>query len=140
LQVVSATTNTETTIATTSYTDTTLTATITPSSASSRILVLHSQWVTASRTANQMGVSTRLLRGGTTLNTWGPESFFILTGGASTILRGVITGHWVDSPASTSALTYKTQGQTTFTADSATSTWNHATQGTGQITLMEIGA
>lgn len=142
LQVVSGTTNTATTIATTTYTDTTLTATITPSSTSSRILVIHSQWVDCSRTStDRMGVSTRLVRGSTTLNTWGPESLFIVANGAnSIILRGVISGHWVDSPASTSALTYKTQGQTTYTDSGATSTWNHATSGTAQITLMEIGA
>ena len=140
LQVVSATTNTETTIATTTYTDTTLTASITPSSTSSRILVMTSQWMTSSRTADRMGVSTRVLRGGTVLNTWGPESFFMVGGASTTILRGMFTTTWLDSPSSTSSLTYKTQGQTTYTDAGATSTWNHASVGTASIILMEIGA
>jgi hypothetical protein len=66
LQVVSATTSTSASTATATYIDTNLTATITPSSATSKVLVLfHQNGVFRSAAGNTSGVSLRLMRGAT---------------------------------------------------------------------------
>jgi hypothetical protein len=97
----------------TSWTDTGMTATITPSSTSSRILVLVDGKFGGTTTG--INFTLRLLRNGTLIyggtdtankqgfahfeQGWAAFQYFIMPGNAST----------VDSPASTSALTYKVQ-------------------------------
>ena len=67
LQVVGATTTTSTTIASTSYTDTTITATITPTSATSKILVLINGALFYRRSSFYNAVGIKLIRGATDL-------------------------------------------------------------------------
>ena len=65
LQVVQATTSTNVSVTTGGYTDTTLSATITPTSSSSKILVLvNQQFVLSGGSGSQYG-GVRLLRGST---------------------------------------------------------------------------
>jgi len=137
LQVVSATTTTSTTIATGTFTDTTLTATITPTSATSRILVLVSQRYQVSD-ASDAGINWRLLRGATAIGTTsgsGSQYQYIRAAGSTTVNTYLYANHsFLDSPATTSATTYKTQGST------ASSAIFQADTGLSSIILMEIGA
>jgi hypothetical protein len=138
LQVVQATTATQTIVATTTYTDTTLTATITPTSATSKILIFVNQAVYASRT-NAAGTTIRILRGATTI--WSPDTSgysISYTDGAN--IGDMIPLTYLDSPATTSATTYKTQGRTYDSGSSGVSTFQNAGVSQSVITLMEIGA
>jgi hypothetical protein len=138
LQVVNATTNTETSNATSTYADTTLTATITPTSATSKILVLVDQ-NGCGKVTNDTNVQLRLVRNGTAL-------FFIDSAVANTNTSGVsnIVGsascNYLDSPATTSALTYKTQFASRQNNNLAYVQYGYNTATTSTITLMEIAA
>jgi hypothetical protein len=100
LQVVSATYAIQTEFSTASYVDTGLTATITPSSATSRILILANQ-VSLWRTAGSGYGELLLVRNSTGLARFEGQ-FNDAQGGSGSIA-------FVDSPATTSAVTYKTQ-------------------------------
>jgi hypothetical protein len=137
LQVVSANTTTSTSIITATYTDTTITATITPTSASSKILVLASSVAYIYRTTgNEYGAGARLMRGATVLftnansQTIGGEN----VGGKS--LANMNSWVYLDSPATTSATTYKIQAKTDGTAEVRF----QVGADTSVITLLEIGA
>ena len=134
LQVINARTTTYTTVATGTYIDTTLTATITPSSATSKVLVFVSQNGLGKSASNTYG-ALRLQRAGTELFFF--EGIFSLTGSSIENSVGGSSVTYLDSPATTSATTYKTQvrnpsstGSIYVQGDSCSST----------ITLMEIGA
>lgn len=135
LQVVNATYSTETTNSTSTFADTGLTASITPSSATSTILVTVVQAGIGKSAANNDG-SWKLLRGATTLATFETAAPYTNAATVSNIGASGIT--YLDSPATTSSTTYKTQfknnvgGTGTITAQYGGST--------ASITLMEIGA
>lgn len=144
LQVVSASTTTSTVIASTSYTDSGLSATITPTSATSKILVLTSQVVQIERSANQSNNGVRLLRGATSIGEFGDasslNSMSIIVGGSTSVaFRNILSINFLDSPATTSATTYKIQGACNTTANSSTITFQNGSL-IGNIILMEIGA
>lgn len=139
LQVVGATTTTATTIATTSYTDTTITATITPTSATSKILVLVSGAAFYNRSSFYQAIAMKLVRGATDIYT-NINADFTNIGGSSSVDRYMILSlMYYDSPATTSSTTYKIQGKVETTASSGTSQWQHAST-PSTITLLEIGA
>lgn len=141
LQVVSAITTTSTVIATTTMTDTTITATITPTSTSSKILVLINGVLTHGINSSGSGVGGQLMRGASVIQ--GYASAFIDLSGATGATRidryARIPIIYMDSPATTSATTYKLQGRINDTANSGTSTWQASGYGSS-IVLMEIGA
>lgn len=140
LQVVQGTTQTAASTTSASYSDTNLTATITPSSASSKILVMVMQAMkSAASGAASNGFFIKLFRGATAITgeTSANYNFFYLSTGNPVTYdqRTLISIHYLDSPATTSATTYKTQqanysGTTTAQYDGTMST----------IILMEIGA
>lgn len=152
LQVVNAAYSTQVTNSTTTYADTNLTATITPSSATSKILVLISQRLAATTGAAvgygyQTNAGLQLLRDATVLVTsnsdsGGKYSVFISTGAAPAsgiiAVGGIVSLNYMDSPASTSALVYKTQ----FAKGTSGMGDAYVNNGTNQstITLMEIAA
>jgi hypothetical protein len=107
VQVVVGTTTTQANTASTTYQDTNLTATITPTSASNKILVLVSQ-NGVSKTSNNSsnGVWLRLLRDGTQISLIG--AYLGFNGTATNMTLSASTGY-LDNPATTSAVTYKTQ-------------------------------
>lgn len=114
----------------TTYADTTLSATITPTSTSSDIyiLVAHTQCYVPSGKL----INLRLLRDSTTLRTYENN----LNNSAGSITGGVSFNH-KDSPASTSALTYKTQ----FASTSSGGTVEVQVNGNySSIILLEVGA
>ena len=131
LQVVNATYSTLTAVSSATYADTGLTATITPKFNTSKILVLVSQsGINATTAAN--GTNVQLLRGASIL------SVFAVAYGYGTVNANAPCGAsvcYLDSPATTSSTTYKTQfaryggsGQVQVQDNSDMST----------ITLMEI--
>lgn len=140
LQVVSATTTTSKTISNNTYTDTNLTATITPTSASSKILVLVSQYYTMERTGNGVDGGIILLRGATTLlDDSNKENLKSYAAGATTVYFGTsLSLSYLDSPATTSATTYKTQGTNLYASGQAIIFQRQSVPST--ITLLEIGA
>jgi hypothetical protein len=114
VQIVTATTNTQTTNATTTYADTTLTATITPTSASNKVLVLVSQNGVAKTGGATLSYTIQLLRGSTAITF--PSYVGGVATGATDVYGFSVSTAYLDSPATTSATTYKTQ----FKASSAT--------------------
>jgi hypothetical protein len=134
LQLVSTTYATETDLSTTTYTDSGLTLSITPTSATSKVYVQITVpfFKNASNAAN--GVKYRILRGATAIATW-PESD--LATGTAITNSGTFGLLYVDSPATTSATTYKLQ----FANVSATSFVRMCSGGSlATIQLLEIGA
>jgi hypothetical protein len=138
-QVVTATYSTATTIASTTLTDTGLTATITPTASNSKILVLAMIHVEAYRSAPQQGVNVALLRGATSIYNAARWSFFDGNNQGLTDLYSTSTLSYVDSPATTSATTYKIQGAATYTTSSGQVIFQSGST-TSTITLLEIGA
>jgi hypothetical protein len=135
LQVVNATRTTSTTTTSTSFVDTNLTATITPSSATSKILITVHQvglLKDAGNTGN--GIALRLMRDSTSILVFEEYAGFNQVSEYQNVAGTGCT--YLDAPATTSAITYKTQfkslsGHTVITQyDGSDST----------ITLMEIGA
>ena len=136
LQVVYARTTTQVSSSSSSYASTGLTATITPSSATSKILVLVNQnglQKTAASSNNRIAV--RLKRGVAF------EDNFVSDGldtGTALLNNGSSSYAFLDSPASTSALTYLTE----FASAGGTSAVLVQAYGSqySSITLLEIGA
>ena len=141
LQVVHGTTTSNTQITSTSYTATSLSASITPSSSSNKILVLVSQQVQAERATNaELNVYVQLLRGSTDLSTNNPVTIDAGTGSSGKIgIRGMATAAYLDSPSTTSATTYSTKGKLNTTSDSATVRFQEGS-GRSDLTLLEIEA
>lgn len=102
VQIVFASTSTTKTVSTYTWTDTALTATITPTSASNKVLVFYNQNGCYASGAGK-GVSHRLMCNGSDQL----SADYYIEGGAA--LAGNISNTFLHSPASTSALTYKTQ-------------------------------
>jgi hypothetical protein len=146
LQVVQATYSTQTTIASTTYTDTGLSATITPSATSSKVLVLVQQFNSRERNGTGMGSGINLVRGSTTIysgnsrNTAGYMSASINGGSVNAVNLMTMTPlHYLDSPATTSATTYKTQIAALDTSASGTA-YAQTESNMSTIILMEVGA
>jgi len=146
IQVVQDTSNTYQEISSTSYTTlSNLSASITPSSTSNTILVLVQIPATLIRATNdRQAVKLKVLRGTTTVY----EDDQGLRLGAGTdnsgeiFLSSYIGCHKIDSPASTSALTYTAQMAAETTSNSGRVRMNNYSGGsaisTSSITLMEI--
>ena len=130
LQVVNGTTTTATSATIIGLVDTTLTATITPQSNTSKILVIINQSLFVNTASNECVY--RLLRNGTTVQN--QVSPVYSTGGS---ILGGVSFAVLDSPASTSPLVYKTQIAIQLGAGSVTAQQN---SNPGNITLFEISA
>jgi len=142
LQVVNAVYSTTTTITSSSYTDTGLSASITPSSATSKVLVLVSQTASTARAVGQAGAGFQLLRGATVIVA-APSSPYTLnvsaSGASSCEVGGYVSYNYLDSPATTSSTTYKVQAKPETTAQSS-NVIAQVNSSPSMITLMEIGA
>jgi hypothetical protein len=134
LQVVNATYSTQASNATGTYADTGLTASITPTSATSKILVCVSQ-ADVFKTTGDTSCKLQLQRNGSLL-----VQFANFAGGTGTTAIndvGSASTTYLDSPATTSSTVYKTQFSS---ASSNASTSVQFGNGTSTITLMEIAA
>ena len=105
LQVVEAQATTAVNSSSTSYADTGLTATITPTSATSKILVSFTINGRKSSTSAASGLNLKLLRDATTLTTTTNLGYT----GTAIDLYFTSGNQYLDSPATTSATTYKVQ-------------------------------
>ena len=135
LQVVTGETTTNTQITSTSYTDTTLTANITPSATSSKILILVSQNVQMERQTYEINTFLQLLRDSTTISI---KTVGVGTGAANGQgCRDTFAIAHLDEPSTTSQITFKTQGKVNSTSDSGTCRFQEG--GTrSEIVLIEI--
>jgi hypothetical protein len=129
LQVLQVTTTTATGVSSSTYVDTNLSLAITPSSASSKVLVLMTAPVELDVSGGAGGL--RLVRGATTIYDWEgriqTETGYMSVGVAISYL---------DSPATTSSTTYKIQVN-----DIGSGTFEFCKAGKiGSMILMEIGA
>jgi hypothetical protein len=142
LQMVSATTSTSTTIASTSYTDTTLTATITPTLNTSKILVLVcQQFRKIVNTGGVQGTGINILRGATQIYN-GTDQLSWHNFGSVTGIQydDIFTISYVDSPATTSSTTYKTQAKVFYATSPVGQVVLQDASRVSTITLLEIGA
>jgi hypothetical protein len=138
LQVVQAVTTTSTTITSSSLTDTTITASITPTASTSKILVLIDAQAYIYRGSTSTFNGWALLRGATNIYDRSNEGFMCITAvGASAVeLVANSTMSYLDSPATTSSTTYKVQAKS-ISGGSITLQRNSVPS---SITLLEIGA
>ena len=144
LQVVSNTYSTSTLIQSTTMTDTGLSGTITPTASTSKILVLVTQNFVNYVGSGERAAGYQLLRGATAINVIGSGGYEYTYDSSSTTVNGrnfraVHTITYLDSPATTSATTYKTQAKLLSTANSSQITFQDNSQ-TASIILLEIGA
>jgi len=145
-QVVTDSDNANSVISSTTYADTGLTASITPSATSSKILIIVSQdfQLEASATTGDIAGGIKLLRDTTTLYTGSDDgdSFGIRMAPNSVGTGHILNFNWhfsmEDSPSSTSSITYKTQARTNNT--NSRFRLNNQVNGTSisTITLMEV--
>ena len=139
LQVVQASTTSTVATSSSSFGDTALSASITPSSTSSKVVVLLTQntriaSITGSH--NDIGGVTRLMRGATVLLNQinGPSMYLGGLSPSGTEARHTITAAYLDSPATTSATTYKPQIKVNYTSTSYEAIEFQT------LILMEVGA
>lgn len=134
LQVVSTAYTTQQSSSSSTYADTGLTLSITPSATSSKILCLVNQ-VGCGKDTNNTYLKLRLLRGASEITAF--EQYGGYTGTAVTTCFGSCATAYLDSPATTSATTYKTQ----FASNNNNAAVYVQLAGSAStITLMEISA
>ena len=139
LQVVSttyATASVNTTIGT--FADTGLSLSITPSLATSKVLVIITQAIAADgNPTSEVNASVRLLRGATEI--WKAIRTISTVGASANMFHNAhVSITYLDSPNTTSSTTYKTQATPYNGATRTNAQW--ANEGTSVITLLEIGA
>jgi len=140
LQVVFASTSTATNIASTTYSDTGLSATITPTLATSKVLVIYDQALEIIRDTIAAGGSLRLLRGATSIQDLLETIQIYVDNGAKTALNARWGATYLDSPSTTSATTYKMQGKVNTTANAQSMNCQSGSNSLSTMTLIEIGA
>ena len=133
LQIINAHTGTQATSNSTTYADTGLTATITPSSTSSKILVLIDQSVSK---AGSTYANIRVYRDSTEIGGAVAGRSIGYTNESTNNYVGMgFTNSFLDTPSSTSALVYKTQ----FNNNAGSGTIRvQVDSGQSYMTLMEI--
>jgi hypothetical protein len=133
IQVVNASTTTQASNSTTTYADSGLTATITPLFSTSKILVLVNQSTYKNNSNASNAVNIKLFRNATDL---GRIVYVQGYSNTSTELYTIAAMQLLDSPATTSALTYKTQFANLVASTVVTTQPDGL--GLSSITLMEI--
>jgi hypothetical protein len=135
IQVVNVVYSTVASSTTSTYVDTGLSASITPSSSSSKILVLVDQGGCGKQT-NDTRIKLQLLRGASSIQVI-DVGIGAFTNSVATNFIGSISIAYLDSPATTSSTTYKTQ----FASQANNSGVFVQVDGSASsITLMEIAA
>ena len=136
LQVVQGTTTTEVTSTSSSYIDTGLSATITPTSASSKILVIATHGELAKSSGSSAArLAMRLVRGATNISNFASGLMYTSPSNDNDRVNASIT--YLDSPATTSATTYKTTAANPD-ASGSVNIQNNSTMST--IVLIEVAA
>jgi hypothetical protein len=134
LQVVYGTTTTQTSSTTTTYATTTLSANITPQSNTSKILVFQNVHLFAGGANTQIGLRiTRLIAASpTTLLT----NDGAMSSGGGTI-QGIVSQFYLDSPATTSACTYRADFNRASGSDTV---YSQLSSNPSTMILMEVSA
>ena len=136
IQTVQATYGTATSTSSSTYSDTGLTVTITPTSSTSKILIF-AQLASCGKTTGNTFISARLVRNGSAI--FGFDDSADYTGGSTEQYIGSISTTYLDSPATTSATTYKVQFASGFNVASVKINANIALNSpSSTITVMEI--
>lgn len=137
LQVVQATYGTSVCTGSESYTDTGLSCSITPSSASSKVLILiHQANPYKNDASTERAIKMQLVRDSTAVYTIGTGMLYNNT--AKPFYGSPVASAYLDSPSTTSSITYKTQFGGNNSGDNVCVQAN--SQGTSTMILMEIGA
>ena len=133
LQVVSANTTTQTTTSGTSYVDTGITATITPTSSSSVILIIVSvNGCEKTNASTQNSLHLQLLRNAASISEF---AHYLLYTNSLVANCGACTTNYLDNPATTASTTYKVQ----FRNEAASgAVYVQSSSAKSTITLMEI--
>jgi hypothetical protein len=139
LQVVGASTTTSTSTSSATFTDSGLSATITPTSATSKIIVLISQKIETTNTSGDRAQSkVQTLRDAVVIGeVGGAYNLLVLVDSATAGFFSQTIPYvfnYLDSPATTSPVTYKTQ----IAISTATSIAAQSNSGTSSIVLMEV--
>jgi len=136
-QVIQAISTNQTFITSTSLADTNLSASITPTATSSKVLVMISQICLVDRDNQDGFIKYKLVRGSTDIHEW-TYIWRVEAGGASAVKSGGFTTlMYLDSPSTTSSVTYKTQGAISDTSNNGAARFQ---QGSKQsyIQLLEV--
>jgi hypothetical protein len=135
LQVVNASYGLTNSTTSTTFVDTNLSATITPKFSTSKILVIIDQsGVGKTATVTGSGVGLALLRGSTSILNF--ANYAAYTNSVVANYIGSVSANYLDSPATTSATTYKTQFKQSDSTPNTVIVQNNDSIST--ITLMEI--
>lgn len=111
IQLVHGLHATEKSMSNSTWADTDLQLSITPKFSTSKIYVLYIMQFRILSTNSDAGIGFRLLRNGTVIEEASTTyDNYTYDGGGQTEIRGSDTETYLDSPATTSALTYKIQG------------------------------
>jgi hypothetical protein len=134
VQVKSAVYSTSSSTSSTSYVDTGLSISITPTSASNKILVFVSQNIYSSHSGNSTAANIRLLRDATAIHTVAETHYWANNTGTNPIEMNIRQNmNYLDSPATTSSITYKTQQAANQAGDQSRANGSPST-----ITVMEV--
>ena len=135
LQVVQATSTTAIVNSTSTYADSNISLAITPSLTTSKVLILTSQQYAKNPGNQYSGVQTQLVRGATQIAYISNNAGYTNADGYTVI---PLSYHYLDSPATTSATTYKVR----FCNNTNSASVGVSANGTetATIILMEIGA
>jgi hypothetical protein len=136
LQVVSASLTTQKSTSSTSFVDTDLTCNITPSATSSKILVVISQHNSVNRASSLARGQVQVLRDSTVIFTPNSWTINMQQTGSDLAHSTMLSFNYLDSPSTTSQVTYKTQ----MKADTSTNILVSQNGHESTIVLMEVGA
>ena len=142
LQVVQGTTSTHASNTTTTFADTNLSASITPTSTSSKILIFISQTARVLMT-NAVGGGFQILRGSTVIQAPDPVQHYYSYLASNVNVYFIHNTHMIDTPSTTSATTYKTQMRVVLAGSSReieAQPEGSSGNGLSTITLMEVAA
>ena len=146
LQITSGTTTTDTAMTSTTFADTSLSASITPSATGSKVLVLVNQVFRTYRTsASTINAGLQLLRGSSVIYSpqqsgGGGRNFGLNATGTSFLdLNMIYSFQFLDSPSTTSSTTYKTQ-QAVSEASANMTAVSQESDAPSFMYLIEIGA
>jgi len=113
-QLITATHSTAVSTSSTSFSDINVTANITPSATNSKIYIQCMVSMLVSRSNAEVYGRMKLVRDSTDIYTQGSQNFGGYTGGASALQHMATTAIlFIDSPSTTSQVTYKLQGANT---------------------------
>ena len=138
-QVVQGSTATIVNVTSSSFTDTGLTATITPTATTSKVMIHVTQMLSSDRDNEDCWSRLRLVRDGSGLSglEWSKLEWDEAGGVGAVKAGGLTTFCYLDSPATTSAVVYKLQGSIGASGNNATARFQMGSE-SSFIQLIEV--